>query len=49
MRTAVYGIVVVLLLASTAGAQGAKPLSGNAYKVQMVKTAVKRAILAAVA
>jgi len=30
-------------------AQGAKPLSGNAYKIQMVKTAVKRAILAAVA
>jgi xanthine dehydrogenase YagS FAD-binding subunit len=30
-------------------AQGAKPLSGNAYKVQMVKTAVKRAIVAAVA
>jgi xanthine dehydrogenase YagS FAD-binding subunit len=30
-------------------AQGAKPLGGNAYKVQMVKTAVKRAILAAVA
>jgi xanthine dehydrogenase YagS FAD-binding subunit len=30
-------------------AQGAKPLSGNAYKVQMVKTAVKRAILAATA
>ena len=30
-------------------AQGAKPLSGNAYKVQMVKTAVKRALLAAIA
>jgi xanthine dehydrogenase YagS FAD-binding subunit len=27
-------------------AEGAKPLSGNAYKVQLVKTAVKRAILA---
>ncbi len=30
-----------------AAARGAKPLSGNAYKVQMVKTAVKRALLAA--
>jgi xanthine dehydrogenase YagS FAD-binding subunit len=30
-----------------AAAQGAKPLSGNAYKVQMVKAAVKRAVLAA--
>ena len=30
-------------------AQGARPLSGNAYKVQMVKAAVKRAALAAVA
>jgi xanthine dehydrogenase YagS FAD-binding subunit len=30
-------------------AQGAKPLSGNAYKIQMVKTAVKRAIVAAIA
>jgi xanthine dehydrogenase YagS FAD-binding subunit len=26
--------------------EGAKPLSGNAYKLQMVKTAVKRAVLA---
>jgi xanthine dehydrogenase YagS FAD-binding subunit len=32
-----------------AAAQGAKPLGGNAYKVQMVKTAVKRAVLAATA
>jgi xanthine dehydrogenase YagS FAD-binding subunit len=32
-----------------AAAQGAKPLSGNGYKVQLVKTAVKRAVLAAVA
>jgi xanthine dehydrogenase YagS FAD-binding subunit len=32
-----------------AAAQGAKPLSGNAYKVQMVKAAVKRAVLAAAA
>jgi len=32
-----------------AAAEGAKPLSGNAYKVQLVKTAVKRAVLAAVA
>lgn len=30
-----------------AAAEGAKPLSGNAYKVQLVKTAVKRAVLAA--
>jgi xanthine dehydrogenase YagS FAD-binding subunit len=28
-------------------ASGAKPLSGNAYKVQLVKAAVKRAVLAA--
>src|SRR5439155_1624945 len=27
--------------------EGAKPLSGNGYKVQLVKTAVKRALLAA--
>jgi xanthine dehydrogenase YagS FAD-binding subunit len=27
--------------------EGAKPLNGNAYKIQMVKTAVKRAVLAA--
>lgn len=27
--------------------EGAQPLSGNSYKVQMVKTAVKRAVLAA--
>ena len=30
-----------------AAADGAKPLSGNAYKIQLVKTAVKRALLAA--
>jgi len=30
-----------------AAADGAKPLSGNAYKVQLVKTAVKRAVIAA--
>ncbi|MCI0744253.1 MAG: FAD binding domain-containing protein [Verrucomicrobia subdivision 3 bacterium] len=30
-------------------AEGAKPLSGNAYKIQLVKTAVKRAVLAAAA
>jgi xanthine dehydrogenase YagS FAD-binding subunit len=39
-------------LAAKAGAaavEGAKPLSGNAYKVQLVKTAVKRAALAAIA
>jgi xanthine dehydrogenase YagS FAD-binding subunit len=32
-----------------AAVEGAKPLSRNAYKVQLAKTAVKRAILAAVA
>jgi xanthine dehydrogenase YagS FAD-binding subunit len=30
-----------------AATQGAKPLSGNAYKLQLVKVAVKRAVLAA--
>ena len=35
--------------AGEAAATGAKPLSGNAYKVTMVKTAVKRAVLAAIA
>jgi xanthine dehydrogenase YagS FAD-binding subunit len=33
--------------AGEAAAQGATPLSGNGYKVQMVKAAVKRAMLAA--
>jgi xanthine dehydrogenase YagS FAD-binding subunit len=33
--------------AADAAAAGATPLSGNAYKVRLVKTAVKRAILAA--
>jgi xanthine dehydrogenase YagS FAD-binding subunit len=33
--------------AADAAAEGAKPLSNNAYKVRLVKTAVKRAILAA--
>ncbi len=33
--------------AAEAATKGAKPLSKNAYKVQLVKTAVKRAILAA--
>jgi xanthine dehydrogenase YagS FAD-binding subunit len=33
--------------AGDAAAEGATPLSGNAYKVRLVKTAVKRAILAA--
>ena len=35
--------------AADAAVTGAKPLSGNAYKIQMVKAAVKRAILAAAA
>jgi xanthine dehydrogenase YagS FAD-binding subunit len=33
--------------AGEAAAAGANPLSGNKYKVRLVKTAVKRAILAA--
>jgi len=33
--------------AGTSATEGAKPLSGNAYKLQLVKTAVKRAVLAA--
>jgi xanthine dehydrogenase YagS FAD-binding subunit len=33
--------------AADAAAEGATPLSGNAYKIRLVKTAVKRAILAA--
>ena len=33
---------------ATAAVAGAKPLSGNAYKVQIAKTAVKRALLRAV-
>ena len=33
--------------AANAAVTGARPMSGNAYKVQIVKTAVKRAILAA--
>jgi len=33
--------------AGAAAAQGAMPLSGNAYKVDLVKVAVKRALLAA--
>lgn len=33
--------------AGKAATNGAKPLSGNAYKVQLVETAVKRALLAA--
>ena len=35
-------------LASEAAATGAAPLSMNAYKVPLTKTAVKRALLAAV-
>lgn len=33
--------------AAKAAAEGANPLSGNAYKVQLVRTAVKRAVLEA--
>ena len=35
------------LAAADAAVQGAKPMSGNAYKVQIARTAVKRAILRA--
>jgi xanthine dehydrogenase YagS FAD-binding subunit len=35
------------LRCAEAATQGASPLSGNAYKVQMLKAAVKRAVLAA--
>ncbi len=35
--------------AGASATDGAKPLSGNSYKVQLVKTAVKRAVLAAAA
>jgi xanthine dehydrogenase YagS FAD-binding subunit len=35
------------VVAGNDATQGAKPLSGNAYKVKMVKTAVKRALAAA--
>ncbi|MEZ5403357.1 MAG: FAD binding domain-containing protein [Bryobacteraceae bacterium] len=38
----------VAMQAGAAAAQGATPLSGNAYKVDLVKVAVKRALLAAV-
>jgi xanthine dehydrogenase YagS FAD-binding subunit len=37
----------VATAAGMAAAQGASPLSGNAYKVDLVKVAVKRALLAA--
>jgi xanthine dehydrogenase YagS FAD-binding subunit len=37
----------VAIKCGEAAVEGAKPLSGNSYKVQMVKTAVKRAVLAA--
>ncbi len=37
----------VALEAGTAAVAGAKPLSGNGYKIQIAKTAVKRAILKA--
>ena len=33
--------------AGKAATEGAKPLSGNAYKVRLVQTAVKRAVLRA--
>ena len=50
-RAAIRGKAITMETAAAAGeaaAQGAKPLSMNAYKVPLVKTAVKRALLAAV-
>ena len=47
---ALNGAKLDALLAAKCGeaaTQGAKPLNGNAYKLQLVKTAVKRAVLAA--
>jgi xanthine dehydrogenase YagS FAD-binding subunit len=47
---AVTGRAIDEVTAEAAGAaavEGAKPLSGNAYKVQLAKVAVKRALLAA--
>ena len=38
---------VLAAKAGEAAAEGATPLSQNAYKVQLIKTAVKRALLAA--
>jgi xanthine dehydrogenase YagS FAD-binding subunit len=35
------------MAAADAAATGAKPMTGNAYKVQIARTAVKRAILRA--
>ena len=37
----------VAVEAATAAVAGARPMTGNAYKIQIAKTAVKRAILAA--
>ena len=37
----------VAVAAATAAVTGARPMSGNAYKIQIAKTAVKRAIMAA--
>ena len=37
----------VAIEAATAAVAGAKAMSGNAYKIQIAKTAVKRAILKA--
>ena len=49
---ALEGAAVNEILAAKAGeaaVEGATPLSGNAYKIQMVKVTVKRAVLAAAA
>ncbi len=35
------------MAAADAAVTGAKPMSGNAYKVQIARTAVKRAIMKA--
>jgi CO/xanthine dehydrogenase FAD-binding subunit len=35
------------MAAADAAVAGAKPMSGNAYKIQLARTAVKRALLRA--
>jgi xanthine dehydrogenase YagS FAD-binding subunit len=37
----------VAMAAADAAVAGAKPMSGNAYKIQLARTAVKRALLRA--
>ena len=44
----VFALVAIALAAGEAAVTGARPMSGNAYKVQIARTAVKRALLQAV-